>query len=205
MLKFVKGGVYHIYNEGCGQQAVFFQKRNYRYFMRKIRTYIHPYAEVLACKLMLNKIHLIVQVKHLELFIPERNRMRSFAASIGIMLRSYAQAINKQEKRRGVLWQGPTKADHYPELEDDVLSDDNPSQLTAINEKPDIALSSSKKISSYQIGLGVLRGLWLKVGVIIKIILLALLAICFECWPSQKEDQKLVPVYKLNSFLNLLA
>jgi hypothetical protein len=111
MLKFEKGGLYHIHNAGCGRQNVFFQKRNYHYFIRKIITYIEPYAEVLHYDLKPNEISLLIHVKHLELYIPERDRMRTLAESIGLMLRSYAQAINRQESRKGVLWQGPTKAD----------------------------------------------------------------------------------------------
>jgi REP element-mobilizing transposase RayT len=110
-LQFKKGGVYHIYNAGCGRQAIFFQKRNYAYFKNKIIEYILPYADILDYKLNVNEIHLLIAVKQLSRYVPERNRMRTLAESIGIMLRSYAQAINKQEKRKGVLWQGPTKAE----------------------------------------------------------------------------------------------
>ncbi len=110
MLEFIPGGIYHVYNAGCGEQTVFFQSRNYHYFIKKIKTHISPYADVLHYELKTNAIKLLIYVKKTKLFIPERNRIRSLAESIGIMLRSYAQAINKQEKRKGVLWQGPTQA-----------------------------------------------------------------------------------------------
>ncbi len=111
MLQFVEGGIYHIHNTGCGAQAVFFQKRNYEYFLNKIKTYIEPYADVLHCELKLNAFHLLIRVRQTQRFIPEKHRIRTFAESIGIMLRSYAQAINNQENRKGVLWQGPTQAE----------------------------------------------------------------------------------------------
>ncbi len=116
MLQFVSGGIYHIYNAGCGGQPVFFQERNYPYFIKKMMTYICPYADIIAYDLRPHEIHILVHVKHLSLFVPERKRMRTLAESIGLMLRSYAQAINKQENRKGVLWQGPTKAEVYTVL-----------------------------------------------------------------------------------------
>jgi hypothetical protein len=123
MLNFIKGGIYQIKNAGCGRQAVFFQKRNYRYFIQKMETYIAPYADILHYELKKNEISIAIHVKHLERYIPERKKMRSLAASIGIMLRSYAQAINNQEKREGVLWKGPTTADlqDYRPIEKDRI------------------------------------------------------------------------------------
>lgn len=109
MQKFIRGGIYYVHNAGCGQQNVFFQQRNYEYFEEKINRHIQPYAEVITYKLMPNEIHLMIQVKHEHLYIPHCNRERTLAESIGLALRSYAQAINNQEKRKGVLWQGPTK------------------------------------------------------------------------------------------------
>jgi hypothetical protein len=111
MLKFIPGGIYHIQNAGCGQQRVFYTERNYRYFVEKIKRHVSPYAELLMYKLKEHAIHLIIQVKHHTLFIASKNRDRTLAQSIGIALRSYAQAINKQENRKGVLWQGPTEAE----------------------------------------------------------------------------------------------
>lgn len=110
MLKFIEGGIYHIQNAGCGGQNIFFTEANYSYFIGKIMRHIRPYAEILMYKLESNNIDLIIRVKHLSLFIASKNRERTLAKSIGLALRSYAQAINNQEKRKGVLWQGPTEA-----------------------------------------------------------------------------------------------
>lgn len=108
MQNFIRGGIYYVHNAGCGRQKVFFQQRNYEYFEEKINRHIKPYAEIITYKLMPNEIHLLIQVKYNHLYIPHRERERTLAESIGIALRSYAQAINKQEQRKGVLWQGPT-------------------------------------------------------------------------------------------------
>lgn len=115
MLQFTQGAIYKISNAGCGRQKVFFQKRNYQYFKDKMQQFLLPYAEILKYQLRSNEIHIIIRVKQLYCYIPKYNRIRSLAESIGIMLRSYAQGINKQENRKGVLWQGPTKAEFQGE------------------------------------------------------------------------------------------
>ncbi len=113
-----KGYIYHIYNQGNNRQKIFFQKRNYDFFRGKIKTHIKPYADILAYCLMPNHFHLMVLVKEVELpkisecfAQSEALAYRSINQSIGIMLRSYTIAINKQENRSGALFRKQTKSD----------------------------------------------------------------------------------------------
>jgi len=113
-----KGYIYHIYNQGNNRQKIYFQKRNYEFFRNKIKTYILPYGDVLAYCLMPNHFHLMVLVRELELPRPsegfaqsEALAYRTINQSIGIMLRSYTNAINKQENRSGALFRKQTKAE----------------------------------------------------------------------------------------------
>jgi len=115
---FESGHLYHIYNQGNNRQRIFFIKNNYYYFLKKIRTHILPYADVIAYCLMPNHFHLMVEV--LETELPARtdggtyshfiNPKISLNTSIGIMLRSYTRAINNQESRTGGLFREDTKA-----------------------------------------------------------------------------------------------
>jgi len=96
-----------------------------------------PYADILAYCLMPNHFHLMVYVRELEV-VPGRSQgftpsealtetgrsqgftlsealtgtgTRSFNHSIGIMLRSYTRAINKQHNFSGALFRKNTKAE----------------------------------------------------------------------------------------------
>ncbi len=55
--------IYHIYNQGNNWQAIFFNRENYLFFIRKIRIHILPFADILAWCLMPNHFHLMVEVK----------------------------------------------------------------------------------------------------------------------------------------------
>lgn len=136
-MQFESGQIYHIFNQGNNRQRIFFERENYLFFLRKIRTHIVPFADILAWCLMPNHFHLMVYVNHTEvdeeLIInpgPTSSRTRiitsqvaimgatqsrtrnfiSFNKSIGIMLASYTRAINKQRDMSGSLFRSETKA-----------------------------------------------------------------------------------------------
>jgi len=107
------GHLYHIYNQGNNKQQIFFTKENYLFFLKKIRTYILPYADIFAWCLMPNHFHLMILVNNTSIGITNNNteRQRTINESIGIMLRSYTNAINKQHNRTGKLFREKTKAE----------------------------------------------------------------------------------------------
>lgn len=109
-MNFEKEHLYHIYNQGNNKQKIFFEDRNYLFFLKKIKTHITPYADVLAWCLMPNHFHLMVRVK-IETGGTTLSRTPSFNASIGIMLASYTRAINKQQNTTGSLFRSKTKAE----------------------------------------------------------------------------------------------
>ncbi len=119
-----KGYLYHTYNQGNNQRKIFFKRDNCLFFLNKIKTYILPYADILAWCLMPNHFHLMILVKEEELPIVEsdtmtsshrittyRNKTRTINNSIAILLRSYTRAINKQENISGSLFKAHTKAE----------------------------------------------------------------------------------------------
>ncbi|MDD4236020.1 MAG: hypothetical protein PHF99_08405, partial [Bacteroidales bacterium] len=57
-----KGYIYHIYNQGNNRRRIFLIRENYLFFLKKIETYILPYADILAYCLMPNHFHLMVYV-----------------------------------------------------------------------------------------------------------------------------------------------
>jgi len=132
-MNFTINHLYHIYNRGNNSDKVFYKHENYLYFLEKIKTYILPYTDILAWCLMPNHFHLMVRVNCIELpvitqsdilghnILVSTGNVKSFSnydiksqrnlnQSIGILLRSYTNAIQKQEGRTGSLFQSKTKA-----------------------------------------------------------------------------------------------
>jgi putative transposase len=123
-MQFQEGHLYHIYNQGNNKRKIFFSERNYRFFMQKIKTHLLPYADVLAWCLMPNHFHLMAYVNTVTISEDFTNsevitsapasggkiKIRTINDSIGILLRSYTRAINKQENTTGSLFRKETKA-----------------------------------------------------------------------------------------------
>ena len=113
------GHLYHIYNQGNNKQQIFFNRENYLFFLKKVRNFILPHADIFAWCLMPNHFHLMILVNNVDVklgnskdFTKQNNeKLRTLNNSIGIMLRSYTDAINKQEERSGALFRRNTKAE----------------------------------------------------------------------------------------------
>ncbi len=120
-MKFEKGQLYHIYNQGNNNRKIFYNKDNYFYFLRKLKLFILPYADILAWCLMPTRFHLMVLVNELELPLAQHSsddlkssdelKTRSFTDSIAIMLRSYTRGVNKQQNISGSLFRTHTKTE----------------------------------------------------------------------------------------------
>ena len=120
---FEEGYLYHIYNQGNNRQQVFFSQENYYYFLRKLKIYITPYADIIAWCLMPNHFHLMVRVNHVirgeaeairgatQSRTPNELPEPSFNHAIGRMLSSYTRAINKEKGLSGSLFRKRTKAE----------------------------------------------------------------------------------------------
>lgn len=124
-MQFEKGHIFHIYNQGNNRGRIFYSRENYLYFLSKIKTYILPFADILAWCLMPNHFHFMVLVNFEELPAESlgvdsagvtlshtgTQKQRTFNDSIGIMLRSYTRGLNKERNRSGKLFREATKAE----------------------------------------------------------------------------------------------
>ncbi len=92
-----KGQLYHIYNRGNGKENIFFSKRNYHYFLLQYDKYLSQLVDTFAFALLPNHFHLLVRIKTEN---PEiiSEQLRKFFIS-------YSMSINKEQKRRGNLFQ----------------------------------------------------------------------------------------------------
>ena len=124
---FEEGHLYHIYNQGNNKQTIFYNRENYLFFLKKIRSHLLPYCDILAYCLMPNHFHLMVHVNKLEILkMPEHThgvtgshpvsktknkKKQNINQSIGVLLRSYTRAINKQQGFSGSLFREDTKSE----------------------------------------------------------------------------------------------
>ncbi|MCX6120396.1 MAG: transposase [Ignavibacteriales bacterium] len=103
-----QGKYYHIYNRGNNRENLFYENRNYDYFLQQYTKHIVPIAETFAYCLMKNHFHVLVRIKDDRLDKSQRlvksslvtNKFRNFFIS-------YAKAINKAYGQTGALFQRP--------------------------------------------------------------------------------------------------
>lgn len=146
--------LYHIYNQGNNKQKIFFSPENYLFFLKKIKLHILPHADILAWCLMPNHFHLMVYVHTLEISDSDQSetyviarKVRNLNDSIGVILRTYTRAINKQENRSGSLFKPHTKAESITEIKGISFSLDNTSngaeftQQITVEEYPQICFN----------------------------------------------------------------
>jgi REP element-mobilizing transposase RayT len=102
-MNLIPDSLYHIYNRGNNRQLIFFQKRNYEFFLKKASHELGGQLEFLAYCLMPNHFHFLVSTKSDFDSIKFSNAFRT-------LLSSYTRAIQKQENMTGSLFQQNTKA-----------------------------------------------------------------------------------------------
>lgn len=100
---------YHIFNRGNNRDPLFFEERNYAYFLRLYTKYIEPVADTFAYCLMPNHFHFLIRVKAED----------EITASLGMgkpgdvsqrfsnLFNAYARTINQTYARTGSLFQHP--------------------------------------------------------------------------------------------------
>ncbi len=55
--------MYHIWTHANGDENLFREDENYRYFLQKYAYYLHPVIETFAYCLMPNHLHLMIRVR----------------------------------------------------------------------------------------------------------------------------------------------
>lgn len=114
---FESGCYYHVYNCAVGKDLLFYQERNYIYFLKKYHQYLSEYIETYVYCLIPNHFHFLIRIPD-DLAEPDKIVSEAFRR-FGI---SYSQSINKQQERKGTLFMRPFKRKK-------INSDD---QLTAV-------------------------------------------------------------------------
>lgn len=106
---------YHIFNRGINGQDLFFEEKNYTYFLQKYAKFAHPFVKTYAYCLLKNHYHLLIQVRDEDELLPliSKNKDKALnwhvSNAMGNFLKSYCQGINKTYQRTGSLFEDPFK------------------------------------------------------------------------------------------------
>ena len=92
-----KDHLYHVYNRGNGKEQIFFNEGNYDYFLRQYHKYTAELLDTFAYCLLSNHFHLLLR--------PKVNNPDLISEQFRKFFIAYSMAINKQEKRKGNLFQ----------------------------------------------------------------------------------------------------
>jgi putative transposase len=133
--------VCHIFNQSINFELLFRSEENYRFFLKKVRKLILPFADILCYCLMPDHFHFMIKPKPEGCSPSPTKKVRKegdpaldeefqqmLSHQIKTLLSSYTRAYNNRYKRRGSLFRAKTKAkpgytDFLPEdndLEADV-------------------------------------------------------------------------------------
>ncbi len=93
------GNFYHVYNRGNNGEALFYSTENYKHFLKLLAKYSMDSIEYYAYCLMKNHFHLLIRICDRPLKQPHR--------ILATVFNAYAQAINRQENRKGSLFLKP--------------------------------------------------------------------------------------------------
>jgi len=107
------GQYYHIYNRGNNREDIFFEDRNYDYFLRLYAKYVVPAAYTYAYCLLRNHFHVLVRIKtpveHDTIpRISELLRTKRPSQQFGNLFNAYTKAMNKIYERTGSLFENPS-------------------------------------------------------------------------------------------------
>ena len=110
-MQFNEGSFYHIYNRGNDKRPIFFEERNYEFFLKKVQKYIGSNSDILAWCFMPNHFHFLIRANSFSTRIVKEGTIKINALTEGIrmLLSSYTKAIQKQESLTGNLFQQKTK------------------------------------------------------------------------------------------------
>jgi putative transposase len=104
---------YHIYNHANGNDNLFVEADNYKWFLRQYDTYISPIADTYAYCLMPNHFHFLIKLKtsgELLQTFPKFETLEKLenaalpSKQFANLFSSYTQAFNKKYKRKGSLF-----------------------------------------------------------------------------------------------------
>jgi REP element-mobilizing transposase RayT len=104
------GNYYHLFNRGVNRQKIFFQERNYSYFLKLVDQFLTDYVIILAYALLPNHFHFVVKIKDRIYFKDSVIDDEILIGKVVVnqlkrMFITYSMSINIQEGRDGSLFE----------------------------------------------------------------------------------------------------
>ncbi len=144
---FYKDKYYHVYNRAVGNDKLFYVEENYKYFLKRYSYYLGSMLKTFSFCLLPNHFHLLVS--------PTINEPEVIIEHFRRFFISYTMSINKQQNRKGNLFQSNFKRkiiDSESYLTQIVYYiHANPFHHNIINNFTNYKYSSYKKIISSKI------------------------------------------------------
>ena len=113
----IPGEIYHLFSRAVGNERLFLNDENYRYFLARLNYHVSPVAELSTYTLLPNHFHLVVRIKqadvvaaHFEMVKQKSYHLLETDLSDFVMerfsnwLNGYTKAFNKLHHRRGGLF-----------------------------------------------------------------------------------------------------
>ena len=100
---FEYGNFYHVYNRGNNHENIFYEERNYFYFLKLIKKHLLHIAEVHCFCLLKNHFHLIIKIKEKEEI--DSKYHDKIHQPFSNLFNAYTKSINKAYDRNGSLFQ----------------------------------------------------------------------------------------------------
>ena len=106
---------FDIFNRGINGAKVFFEEKNYAYFLQKYAHYLYPFVETYAYCLLGNHFHLLIRVRSIEEINGatkknlDKQHYWHVSNAFSSWLQSYTRAMNKMYDRTGALFESPFK------------------------------------------------------------------------------------------------
>ena len=105
---YAEGNFYHLYNRGHDRSKIFFEEKNYLFFMKRLEEKIcNHHMDIISYCLMPNHYHLLVYV----------NAGGNAPKQMQALGTSYSKAVNKAYQKTGGLFQGAYKGIHVDKNE----------------------------------------------------------------------------------------
>ena len=97
---------YHVYNRGNNKENIFIEENNYYYFLKLIKKYLLPIADVYSYCLVPSHFHLVLKIKDTK-YLPEKIKLgkAKIHQPFSNLFNAYSKAINKKYNRQGSLFQ----------------------------------------------------------------------------------------------------
>lgn len=143
---------YHIFNRGINSQKIFFNDRNYHYFIKLMESKLSSVVNIYSYCLLKNHFHFLVKIKseqEIRVMFPQKDTIevsRIISQQFSNMFNSYTQAINKHYGRTGKLFELPFRRkliDSHEQLINTIQYIHNNPVKHGITTNPKIYRSSS--------------------------------------------------------------